>query len=223
MGRLWCRKPDPSFLYVLTRLGPLISFHSFLTYHSAEAEMFNDMIVAIEDLRTVEFVLVLNGADNDQGQDQRRRASTPLPKVHGSRSGLKVLLPVPESVYSMLPVDSNRSTSFVVTPVFFNIGINEQATIAERIGNMEPQDRSNLDNFARLNEYYRRFKKLTLPVKFTSKRSQVVEPNVDILLDKMHSQFLSKKKKNVEIIHISAQISRALMGELNNYILNTLL
>lgn len=77
---------------------------------------------------------------------------------------------VPESVFSMLPVDSSRSTSFIVTPVFFNIGINEQASIAERFGNMEPQDKSNLDSFARLNEYYRRFKKLTLPVKFTSKR-----------------------------------------------------
>lgn len=35
---------------------------------------------------------------------------------------------------------------------------------------------------------------------------------MDILLDKMHSELLSKKKKNVDIIHLSAQICRALMG-----------
>lgn len=161
MGRLWCRKTDPSFLYILTRLGPLVSFHSFLTCFSNEAEMLNDMVVAIEDLKTVEFVLVLS-AGREDGQH-------PTPKVHGSRNGLKVLLPVQEAVFSMLPVDSSRSTSFLVTPVLFNIGINEQATVAERLANMEPQEKGNLDNFARLNEYYRRFKKLTLPVKFTSK------------------------------------------------------
>ncbi|XP_035705264.1 inositol polyphosphate-4-phosphatase type I A isoform X2 [Folsomia candida] len=204
MGRLWCRKTDPSFLYILTRLGPLVSFHSFLTCFSNEAEMLNDMVVAIEDLKTVEFVLVLS-AGREDGQH-------PTPKVHGSRNGLKVLLPVQEAVFSMLPVDSSRSTSFLVTPVLFNIGINEQATVAERLANMEPQEKGNLDNFARLNEYYRRFKKLTLPVKFTSKRNQVAEPNVDILLDKMHSELLSKKKKNVDVIHFSAQICRALMG-----------
>lgn len=162
MGRLWCRKPDPTFLYVLTKLGPLVSFHSFLTYYSHEAGMFNDMIVAVEDLRTVEFVMLMGGGDE---------GCPPLPKVHGSRSALKVILPVPEAVFSMLALDKNWSTSFVVTPVLFNIGINEEATIAERLGSMmEPQERSNLDNFARLNEYYRRFCKQMFPAKYASKR-----------------------------------------------------
>jgi inositol polyphosphate-4-phosphatase len=123
--------------------------------------MFNDMIVAIEDLKTVEFVMILAAGSNG--------GEPPAPKVHGSRSGLKVLLPIPESMFSMLPLDGSRSSSFVVTPVFFNIGINEQASIAEMVGNPEPQNKSNMDSFARLNEYYRRFRKLTLPVKFTSK------------------------------------------------------
>lgn len=161
MGRLWCRKPDPCFLYVLTKLGPLVSFHSFLTYYSHEAEMFNDMIVAVEDLRTVEFVMVMSSGDD---------GGPPLPKVQGSRSNLKVILPVPEAIFSMLALDKNWSSSFVVTPVFFNIGINEQATIVERLSSLsEPQGRSNLDNFARLNEYYRRFCKHMLPAKYTSK------------------------------------------------------
>jgi len=167
MSRLWCRKPDPSFLYVMTRLGPLISFHSFLTHHGNEAEMFNDMIVAIEDLKTVEFVMIVGGTDGSSGCVA---GGLPMPKVYGSRSGLKVVLPIPETLFSMLPLDGSRSSSFVVTPVFFNIGINEQASIAEMVGNVEPQEKSNMDSFARLNEYYRRFRKLTLPIKFTSKR-----------------------------------------------------
>ncbi len=50
--------------------------------------------------------------------------------------------------------------------------------------------------------------------------NQVSEPNVDILLDKMHSELLmcSKKKKNTEVIHLSAQISRALMGMITSVV-----
>jgi hypothetical protein len=38
---------------------------------------------------------------------------------------------------------------------------------------------------------------------------------VDLLLDKMHEELLSKTSKNVDVIHLSAQITRALMGRLN--------
>jgi inositol polyphosphate-4-phosphatase len=62
----------------------------------------------------------------------------------------------------MLPL-SQSSLSFIVTPVFFNVGINEMATLAESLGNTRPQDKSNLDNYERVNEYYHRFRKLHLP------------------------------------------------------------
>jgi hypothetical protein len=62
----------------------------------------------------------------------------------------------------MLPL-SHSSSSFTVTPVFFNVGINEMATLAESLGNTRPQDKSNLDNYERVIEYYYRFRKLHLP------------------------------------------------------------
>lgn len=97
----------------------------------------------------------------------------PLPRVVGSRTALTVLLPVPDAIYSLLPlVPSSRQTlSFNVTPVFFNMGINEMASLAESLGNTKPQEKSNVDNFDRLNEYYLRFKKLNLPTERTSTRS----------------------------------------------------
>ena len=73
------------------------------------------------------------------------------------------MLPVPDYVYTMLPMDQIKTMTFNVTPVFFNIGINENATIAGRFGNNGPQEKNNLDNFKILSEYYRRFKKLNLP------------------------------------------------------------
>jgi inositol polyphosphate-4-phosphatase len=73
------------------------------------------------------------------------------------------MLPVPDSVYAMLPMDKmNSSATFSVTPVFFNIGINENATIAGRLGQNGPQEKNNADNFKVVAEYYRRFRKLGL-------------------------------------------------------------
>lgn len=98
----------------------------------------------------------------------------PVPRVVGSRSALTVILPVPDAIYSLLPlVPSSRQTlSFNVTPVFFNVGINEMASLAESLGTTKPQEKSNMDNFDRLNEYYLRFKKLSLPTEPTSTRCE---------------------------------------------------
>lgn len=88
-----------------------------------------------------------------------------MPRVTGSRSSLGVVLPVPDSVHSLLPLSSAPaiSVSFHVTPVFFNVGINEMASLAESLGATKPQERSNTDNFDRLNRYYHRFRKLNVP------------------------------------------------------------
>ena len=47
---------------------------------------------------------------------------------------------------------------FTIIPVFFNIGIDGQAQIAERQGLNGPQEKNNSDNFKILVEYVRKFK-----------------------------------------------------------------
>ena len=59
MSRLWCHPPDPVFLSVLTQIGPLVCFEGLLSMHGEDVPIYNDMIVAVEDLRAVEFTLVL--------------------------------------------------------------------------------------------------------------------------------------------------------------------
>lgn len=85
-----------------------------------------------------------------------------------------MILPVPDAIYSLLPLvpSSRQMLSFNVTPVFFNVGINEMASLAESLGTTKPQEKSNMDNFDRLNEYYLRFKKLNLPTEPTSTRCE---------------------------------------------------
>lgn len=179
MTRLWCSPGNPEenekFLKICTQLGPLVAFESLLSVHAKELVMFNDMIVVIEDLRNVEFNLILVDKTRSKIKIKNRNCSNqspvvpmleyhsfPLPRITGSRTSLKVLLPVPDYVYTMLPLDQMKTMTFSITPVLFNVGINENATLAHKMGHNGPQEKNNIDNFKTLAEYYRRYKKLDL-------------------------------------------------------------
>ena len=152
MSRLWCRPPCPVFLSVLTQIGPLVCFEGLLSMHGEDVTIYNDMIVAIEDLRSVEFTLVLveskrGGVRSSDVMESESVSSFPLPVVRGARASMKVLLPLPDWAYSLLPLQDGKTSTFTITPVFFNVGINEKATLAEKLGLNGPQEKNNSDNF----------------------------------------------------------------------------
>ncbi|KAK4877541.1 hypothetical protein RN001_010047 [Aquatica leii] len=206
MGRLWCNKPDPAFITCLISLGPLAYFECLLSFHGMEIDMWGDMSIAVEDLRTVMFTL--NRSPSPTSNDLQ-----PMPKIMGSRNSLTVSLPVPDALYTLLP--SKQAVTFHVTPVFFNIGINEKATLAESLGATRPQERSNIDNYIRLNEYYLRYKKLSIPElnlnngRLSASSSQRA---LGDLVDDLKTSVHSSKSKNVEVLHLSAQICRQMKG-----------
>lgn len=123
--------------------------------YASETDMWGDMCVAIEDLSSVRFTLVrsnihrlvfwasflnLNHIQSTHLLHRDTKA-LPIPRVVGSRQSITVLLPVPEIVYCALP--TKETTTFKVTPVFFNIGINEKATLSETLGYTREQHRYN--------------------------------------------------------------------------------
>ena len=142
-------------------LGPLVSFESLLSLHGEDVTIFNDMIVAVEDLRNVEFTLVIvdnkptkphmkeeeqihTNEDNNSKQSSGTIPllachSFPLPRVTGSRNSLKVMIPVPNYILTQITIEEIKHLSFTITPVLFNIGINEHATLAGKFGNNGPQ------------------------------------------------------------------------------------
>nr|CAH7757510.1 unnamed protein product [Callosobruchus chinensis] len=206
MTRLWCHKPDPTFVTILSTLGPLAVFEGLLSYYGHEIDMWGDMSIAIEDLRTVLFILVRSPNPATEPY--------PTPKVGGTRTALTVSLPVPDTLYSLIP--TRQTLSFHVTPVFFNIGINEMATIAESIGATRPQERSNMDNFERLNEYFLRYKKLNIPESnVSSGRMLYCSPQMrslsELIVD-LKGSVQSSKAKNVEILQLAAHICRLMKG-----------
>ncbi|XP_067004000.2 inositol polyphosphate-4-phosphatase type I A [Anabrus simplex] len=224
MAKLWCQKPDPTFLTVLTTLGPLVSFEGLLSYYGDEIDMWGDMVVAVEDLVTVTFTLTRcttssanTGSSSCRSPTKGQSQHQPMPRVMGSRTALSVLLPVPDAVHSMLPLTSSSTSavSFNVTPVFFNIGINEMATLAESLGNTRPQEKSNLDNYERLNEYYHRFRKLHLPVEPPGQRGHScapLQPSLADLMENLRVVVHTKQSKNVDILHLSSRICRRMKG-----------
>ena len=52
-------RPSVTLINSLKAVGPLASFEGLLSMYGKNFSMFNDMIVAVEDLRNVEFSLVL--------------------------------------------------------------------------------------------------------------------------------------------------------------------
>ncbi|KAL6445195.1 hypothetical protein ACFW04_002226 [Cataglyphis niger] len=216
MAKLWCQRPDPMFLLILTTLGPLVSFEGLLSYYGDEIDMWGDMAVAVEDTHTVTFTLSRCGIQH-RIEGNANAFQLPLPRVVGSRSALTVILPVPDAIYSLLPlVPSSRQTlSFNVTPVFFNVGINEMASLAESLGTTKPQEKSNMDNFDRLNEYYLRFKKLNLPTEPTSTRfaaRSILGHTLSDMMINLKMCVQEKVNKNVEILQLSSQICRKMRG-----------
>lgn len=131
-----------------------------------------------------------------------------MPRIVGSKNSLCVLLPVPDVIQSLLP--SKTNAPFRVTPVFFNVGINEMATIAENLGNTKPQDSSNVDNFERLNVFCSRYRKLNL---CNNGGSEQQDTSVTELMNSLKDSLYSNKKKNVEILQIAAKICRNLKGK----------
>ncbi|XP_050301479.1 inositol polyphosphate-4-phosphatase type I A isoform X2 [Anthonomus grandis grandis] len=202
MTRLWCHKADPAYVATLGQLGPLAHFEGLLSYYGDEIDMWGDMSVAIEDLRTVLFVLARSPSPSVE--------TVPTPKVSGTRNSLTVTLPVPDSLYSLLP--SKQTYSFHVTPVFFNIGINERATLAESLGSTKPQDRSNIDNYSRLYEYFLRYRKINPCENHRQSSGGSSSQPLLELIESLRCEVHSGKPKNVEVLRLSALICRYMKG-----------
>ncbi|XP_068617710.1 inositol polyphosphate-4-phosphatase type I A [Battus philenor] len=180
-------------------LGPLCGFEGLLTLYSTEKAMWGDMVVAIEDLQTVLFTLTKVGHSNSA-----------IPQVNGTRSNLSVNIPISDSLYSKFTCKEHLS--FTITAVFFNIGINEKATLAEALGETTPQYQSNCDNLDRLNKYYHKYNKVfpadTMAAVRASSRTKPLEEVMENLRIAVHR----KVPKNVEVLQLASLATRLMNG-----------
>lgn len=106
---------------------------------------------------------------------------------------------------------------FTITPIYFNIGINEMATVAESLGTTTPQYKSNIDNFDRLYEYHLRYQKLNLPKPDSASKGAQKSKSFEDIISKT-KKLVQKKGKNVELLIEAAYITRKLGGDIYDYI-----
>ncbi|XP_068961535.1 inositol polyphosphate 4-phosphatase type II isoform X5 [Petaurus breviceps papuanus] len=188
---------DPDFLQQLHMVGLVVQFEGLLSTYSEEIGMLEDMAIGISDLQKVAFKIT-EAKSNDF-----------LPVITGRREHYVIEVKLPARMFELLPLEIKEGKLLHVYPVLFNVGINEQQTLAERFGDVSLQENINRENFELLKEYCQLFTEKMPPDYLSSFQEQ---NDLKGLLENLHQNVQAKKRKNVEIMWLAAMICRKLNG-----------
>ncbi|XP_021333041.1 inositol polyphosphate 4-phosphatase type II isoform X5 [Danio rerio] len=198
--RLYAGLEDKGFLRQLHAVGLVAQFESLLSTYSEEIGMLEDMEVGISDLTRVTFRIT-------EALSEDSASLTPI--ISGRRDRYTVEVPLPHDAFQTLPDELRQGKLLHVIPVLFNVGINEQQTIAERFGDISLQERINQKNFEILEGYYKSLSN-TLPSECLP--SFQTQTDIKELLETLGQNVVTKKRKNVEILWLAGTICRRMNG-----------
>ncbi|XP_071847504.1 inositol polyphosphate-4-phosphatase type I A-like isoform X4 [Apostichopus japonicus] len=183
---------NSQFLKQIYDIGLLLHAESLLSTYGDEMGMLEDMAVGINDLEKVSFQII-RGSESDH-----------KPILSGTRNALLVKLPLHPDHYTAVEETVGRECvmyrKIAVKTVLFTVGVNEEQSLAELFGDTSLQEHINQENLVKLEQYYQKFRS----------KKPASDINVDVPLSSLKHYMQSKKPKNVEILHASTQLSRAM-------------
>ncbi|KAM3857474.1 type II inositol 3,4-bisphosphate 4-phosphatase-like [Diretmus argenteus] len=186
---------DPGFLQQLHTVGVLAQFESLLSTYGDEVGMLEDMEVGVSDLSGV--VLTITEAKTSEPDDL-------LPTLRGAWGSLVVEVPLPPETFVSLPRELKERCLLRLHPVLFNIGINQQQSLAERFGDSSLQERVNQQSCDLLKAY-------CSTVRDRLPNMAGIQSVPDLLLS-LDRSVATRKRKNVEVLWIAASVCRRLNG-----------
>ncbi|OWF44824.1 type I inositol 3,4-bisphosphate 4-phosphatase-like isoform X2 [Mizuhopecten yessoensis] len=198
---------DKFYFQQLLHVGVFAQFEGLLSCYGDEMGMLEDMTVALEDLSQVTFHFILQ-----KEYEQSPSISSDSHLISGmyadfNRHRVRVEVPVPEVLYKKLPDSLAQGQAIHVTPVLFNVGINEQASLAERFGDTTLQEKINTESMAKVFSYKEKY--LTA---IGDQDGKGGSGSLTDLCTKLHYNVNTKKNKNTEILSLAAEICRKLRG-----------
>eukprot|EP00106_Octopus_bimaculoides_P000773 XP_014768215.1 PREDICTED: type I inositol 3,4-bisphosphate 4-phosphatase-like [Octopus bimaculoides] len=211
ISKIYENLENAQFLEQLYKVGVLLHFEGLVSCHAEEMGIIEDMSVAVEDLASIKFKLTRK----DEVQElQPSLQLTDFVKEGRypdmNRHSVVVCIPLLSHMFDKLPSKLQSGHHINVSTSYFNIGINELATLAEKFGSTALQDDINKMGFKKMNDYFEAYSKACGDP--DSDLSGTVAGRTTELIRQLQYNVLSKKSKNVDILHISSEITRKLNG-----------
>lgn len=126
----------------------LLIIFSFLSAYGDEKGMIEDAVEAWKTLeQRVRFRLV---------RAPSAVCRTCIPMVQGTRSCLKVSIPLPHEYFDSLPDNIKWTSEFTVVTSYFNIGVNHEATFGQSFGGVVLESSVNQEAVEKLNMFANR-------------------------------------------------------------------
>ncbi|KAI6656625.1 Type II inositol 3,4-bisphosphate 4-phosphatase isoform X2 [Oopsacas minuta] len=187
---------DWSFMAQLHNIGFLIHWESLISTIGEENSMLEDIEVTKTEINQSLYFQIISQSD-DLYDDK--------PIIKGKRSRVIIQVPVSQSLFELLPYPLQTGQLIRVNWILFNIGVNEQQSLADRIGDSSIQDRINTSSLNDLHKYFMKYSELFLFA--TEDLGKSVE-DTKKMLDKLHELVFQRKQKHVEILQLSALLCR---------------